>query len=79
MAGRMELSHEDKEALRDAKDLLENPSLAAKIAGVIGMPIEKALQQLPEKWAEVVNASSCVGPWPSRSRRPPSTSPSGDS
>ena len=54
----MELSFEDEEALRDAKALLENPSLAAKIAGVIGMPIEKALQQLPEKWAQVVNAAT---------------------
>lgn len=54
----MELSHEDEEALRDAKDLLENPGLAAKVAGVIGMPIEKALQQLPEKWAQVVNVAT---------------------
>jgi hypothetical protein len=37
MAGRMERSHEDEEAQRDAKDLLENPSLAAKVAGVIGL------------------------------------------
>src|SRR5579862_208660 len=54
----MELSHEDEQALRDAKDLLENPSLAAKIASVIGMPIEKVLQRLPEKWAEVINVAT---------------------
>ena len=54
----MGLSHADEEALRDAKDHLENPSLAAKITGMIGMPIEKALQQLPEKWAAVVNAAT---------------------
>ena len=51
----MKLSYEDQEALRCAKALLENPGLAAKITGLIGMPIEKALKLLPDKWAEVVN------------------------
>ena len=45
--GRVKLSYEDQEALRYAKALLENPGLAAKITGLIGMPIEKALQLLP--------------------------------
>jgi hypothetical protein len=54
----MHLSPEDEEALRHAKDLLESPSLAAKVAGVIGMPIEEALQRLPERWAEVVNTAA---------------------
>ena len=54
----MTLSNEDQEALRYAKGLLENPSLAAKITGLIGMPIEKALKQLPEKWAAVVNEAT---------------------
>jgi hypothetical protein len=48
----VKISYEDQEALRYAKALLENPSLAAKIAGLIGMPIEKALTLLPDKWAE---------------------------
>lgn len=54
----MKLSYEDQEALRYAKALLENPGLAAKITGLIGMPIEKALQLLPEKWAQVVNEAT---------------------
>ena len=54
----MTLSHEDQEALRYAKALLENPGLAAKITGLIGMPIEKALQLLPGKWAQVVNEAT---------------------
>ena len=54
----MTLSYEDQEALRYAKALLENPGLAAKITGLIGMPIEKALQLLPGKWAQVVNAAT---------------------
>jgi hypothetical protein len=52
------LSYEDQEALRHAKALLENPGLAAKITGLIGMPIEKALQLLPGKWAQVVNEAT---------------------
>ena len=54
----MKLSDEDQEALRYAKALLENPGLAAKITGLIGMPIEKALKRLPEKWAKVVNEAT---------------------
>src|SRR6267143_2316258 len=54
----MKLSYEDQEALQYAKALLENPGLAAKITGLIGMPIEKALKLLPEKWAKVVNEAT---------------------
>jgi hypothetical protein len=52
------LSYEDQESLRYAKALLENPGLAAKITGLIGMPIEMALQRLPGKWAQVVNEAT---------------------
>ena len=54
----MTLSYEDQEALRHAKALLENPGLAVKITGLMGMPVEKALQLLPGKWAEVVNEAT---------------------
>jgi len=54
----VKLSYEDQEALQYAKALLENPGLAAKITGLIGMPIEKALKLLPEKWAKVVNEAT---------------------
>src|ERR1700752_1931549 len=37
----MGLSQDDGEALRQAKRLLEHPSLAAKITRIIGIPIEK--------------------------------------
>ena len=56
--GRVNLSYEDQEALRYAKALLENPGLAAKITGLIGMPIEKALKRLPGRWAQVVNEAT---------------------
>ncbi|MGH8527241.1 MAG: EcsC family protein, partial [Gammaproteobacteria bacterium] len=54
----MKLSFEDQEALQYAKGLLDNPGLAAKITGLIGMPMEKALTLLPEKWAQVVNEAT---------------------
>jgi hypothetical protein len=54
----MRLSDDDREALRYAKNLLENPSLAAKITNVIGVPIEKGFELLPEKWAEVVSVAT---------------------
>jgi hypothetical protein len=51
----MELPREDIEALRYAKSLLENPSLAAKLTNYIGSPIEKAFGLLPAPWSEKVN------------------------
>jgi hypothetical protein len=48
------LSPEDREALRYAKALLENPGLAARITGIIGMPVEKAFGLLPKTWSDVV-------------------------
>src|SRR5690606_28620051 len=40
-----------KELLR-AKQLLENPGLAAKITNLIGSPIEKGIDSLPKKWSD---------------------------
>ena len=48
------LSPEDREALRYAKALLENPGLAARITNIIGMPVEKAFGLMPKAWSEVV-------------------------
>src|SRR5262245_48870847 len=55
MGDMMGLSQEDAEALRQAKSLLEHPSLAVKITSIIGIPIEKGFGLLPAKWSEVVN------------------------
>jgi hypothetical protein len=46
----MPLSSEEREQLTKAKFLLENPSLAAKITGAIGTPIEKGFGRLPAGW-----------------------------
>ncbi len=45
----------DLEDLRTAKQLLENPGLAAKISSFVGTPIEKGFALLPKQWNTVVN------------------------
>lgn len=52
------MSPQEIEDLRLAKDLLENPGLAAKISNVVGAPIEKGFDLLPKKWAAVVNEAT---------------------
>lgn len=51
----MQITSEDLNDLRRAKQVLENPSLAAKITNVIGSPIEKGFELLPAKWSEAVS------------------------
>ncbi|WP_339133623.1 MAG: EcsC family protein [Candidatus Electrothrix sp. GW3-4] len=46
----MNLEPTDFEALKRARNLLENPGLAAKITNLLGRPIEKGFDLLPEKW-----------------------------
>lgn len=46
----MKLTEAHREELRSAVLLLEHPGLAAKIANLIGMPIEKGMQYLPKNW-----------------------------
>ena len=51
----------EEEDLRDllyAKELLEHPSLAARLADAIGKPVELIQERLPEKWGEVVNQAT---------------------
>ncbi len=46
----MELQQIDLDDLKRAKTLLENPGLAARITDLIGTPIEKGLELLPDNW-----------------------------
>ena len=46
----MSISKPDLDDLRHAKSLLENPGLAAKISNLLGTPIEKGFELLPDKW-----------------------------
>lgn len=47
-------TREDEQALRHARQLLEHPSLAARIAGAIGRPIEMGIEALPARAGEIV-------------------------
>jgi hypothetical protein len=54
----MRISASDIADLRSAKYILENPGLAAKIADMLGMPLEKGLDLLPKKFASAVAVAS---------------------
>jgi len=41
-----------------AKSLLENPGFTARLANVLGAPIEKGFKLLPKNWSEVVGKAS---------------------
>lgn len=51
----MSLSTVEIRDLRTAKDILENPGLAAKVSNFVGIPIEQGLKKLPEAWSTAVN------------------------
>ena len=44
--------------LRRAKDLLENPGLAAKLSSVLGSPVEKGMKMLPARAQKVVHEAT---------------------
>jgi hypothetical protein len=44
--------------LKQAKDLLENPGLAAKITNLLGLPVEKGFALLPDRWSEAVQRAT---------------------
>ncbi len=48
----------DREDLKYAKTLLENPSLAARISNLLGTPIEKGFGYLPAKWKDLVQSAT---------------------
>jgi hypothetical protein len=54
----MSLTKTDLADLKRAKQLLENPGLAAKMTAVLGAPIEKGFKLLPQKWHDTVNKAS---------------------
>jgi hypothetical protein len=48
----MGISEEHYAELREAKRLLEQPGYMARLADVVGTPIEKAIENLPDRWRE---------------------------
>jgi hypothetical protein len=51
----MELTEIDKKQLQVAKNLLENPGLAARITNLFGVPIEKGIELLPDNWNQNIS------------------------
>src|SRR3954464_70993 len=54
----MDIPKADLDELRQAKTLLENPGLAAKLASYVGTPVEKGMKLLPSKWQKVVHGAT---------------------
>jgi hypothetical protein len=54
----VKLATDDEDDLRYAKDLLEHPSLAARVAGALGKPIEKTIDSLPAGAGQMVAAAT---------------------
>jgi hypothetical protein len=54
------LSRRDRDSLRYAKTLLEHPGLAARIAGLIGTPMEKGYKYLPARWSDMVTKATRI-------------------
>jgi hypothetical protein len=50
----MKFKDDDLRSLERAVNVLENPSLTAKITDFIGMPLGKAFKYLPAKWNEKI-------------------------
>ena len=51
------ISPNDLSELKAAKELLENPGLAARVTSMLGSPIERGFQLLPEKWSSAVQSA----------------------
>ncbi|MEM6674255.1 MAG: EcsC family protein [Planctomycetota bacterium] len=54
----MELDARDIADLRRAKRVLENPGLAIKLSSLVGTPIEKGIEMLPEGWGDAVTEAT---------------------
>jgi hypothetical protein len=54
----MALTRKDLEDLRQAKMLLENPGLAAKLSSMLGSPVEKGMKMLPSKMQKGIHAAT---------------------
>ena len=53
-----EFDEQDLAALRDAKRRLENPSLTARISGVIGKPLETGFRMLPARIHNAIGSAT---------------------
>ena len=54
----MPLSDEHLAELSEVKRLLENPGLAVKITNLVGKPIEKGFELLPDSWSQRIGVAT---------------------
>ena len=54
----MTMNAEHLAELHEAKRLLENPGLAARISNLVGSPIEGAIERLPAPWQKRVGGAT---------------------
>ena len=54
----MNLTTEDSNTLREAKEILESPGLVIKLTNLIGKPIEKGFDLLPDNWSERISMAT---------------------
>ncbi len=54
----MPISENDLFELQSAKNLLENPGVAAKITNFVGAPIEKGFELLPDSWNKSIGGAT---------------------
>jgi len=54
----MKLSKADLDELRRAKEILENPGLAAKLSSLAGAPLEKGMRLLPARLQKGVHEAT---------------------
>jgi EcsC family protein len=54
----MPLPKKDLDELRAAREILENPGIAAKISALAGSPVEKGMKMLPSKWQDTVHKAT---------------------
>lgn len=54
----MSLTPEDLDALAGARQLLENPGMAAKLTSLLGKPIEKGFGLLPPNWRDRIDTTT---------------------
>src|SRR2546430_14731170 len=54
----MPLSRQELIDLRRAKQLLENPGVAAKLSAAVGTPIESGMKLLPARWQKAVHSAT---------------------
>jgi EcsC family protein len=54
----MEWRSDDIDDLRHAKYLLENPGLAAKLVNLIGVPLQRGFDLLPDRWRGTIQEAT---------------------